>query len=220
MTIGRQYETSDQTGDEYQSSDQYRATDESRLLGDDQFQGEEHESGFPRHDEGRNEDPAQSSAFEPAGTSEGGTFDGTPDLGRDGSPADSRDDSFGESRDDALGETHDKEAHDTWETPSATSGSDDLATVVPADTRVVETPAVDDGSRAPEHALDDRSTALQGAFVDDPDTAVKDAAALVDDAIQHLMDNLQNDRSGDSSTEKKRLAFQRYRAVHEVLTRV
>jgi hypothetical protein len=70
------------------------------------------------------------------------------------------------------------------------------------------------------HAADSQWSALQGAFVDDPDAAVRDAAALVDEAMSTLLASLQTDRSGETSTEQKRVAFQRYRAVHEVLTRV
>jgi len=203
MTIGRQYQTSDpQTSDEYQPSEdgQFGST------ADGQFRTTE-DGQFPTTEDGQfrseDDDPSQTSVFEPVGTSEEGTLDGSSEL----TPDASRDESF-----DA--------AQDQWETPSQTGGANDLPSDLSADTRVVETPVVEDGARAPEHALDDRWSALQGAFVDDPDTAVKDAAALVDDAMQQLLQNLQSEQSGDSSTEQKRLAFQRYRAVHEVLTRV
>jgi hypothetical protein len=87
-----------------------------------------------------------------------------------------------------------------------------------ADERVTDEPV----SAAGTHALSSEWQSLQGRFVDDPDAAVGEAAALVDEAIRRLLESLQDETTsevGDTSTEQKRLAFQRYRAVYEVLSR-
>ena len=60
---------------------------------------------------------------------------------------------------------------------------------------------------------------LQGQFVDDPAGAVRQAAALVEDAMAQLHRSLENLADGDS-TEDLRRAFQRYRAVHDALIEV
>ncbi len=62
-------------------------------------------------------------------------------------------------------------------------------------------------------------TQLQGRFVDDPAGAVRQAAALVEDAMAQLHQSLDRLADGDS-TEDLRRAFQRYRAVHDALIEV
>jgi hypothetical protein len=72
------------------------------------------------------------------------------------------------------------------------------------------------------HALSTEWQSLQGRFVDDPDAAVAEAAALVDEEIARLLESLRQSTSAtvdDTTTEQKRVAFQRYRAVYEVLSR-
>jgi len=56
-------------------------------------------------------------------------------------------------------------------------------------------------------------TQLQAQFVDDPAAAVKGASALVEEAVERLLQ-----RSGQQDTEELRAAFLRYRDLHRSLT--
>ena len=56
-------------------------------------------------------------------------------------------------------------------------------------------------------------TQLQAQFVDDPAAAVKGASALVEEAVERLLQ-----RSGQQDTEELRATFLRYRDLHRSLT--
>ena len=77
---------------------------------------------------------------------------------------------------------------------------------------------------APDAAGDFRSrwSAVQGAFVDDPTKAVRDADELVNQVLKSLADSFADQRAafdGDRgpSTEDLRIALRRYRAFFERL---
>lgn len=63
---------------------------------------------------------------------------------------------------------------------------------------------------------DERWHELQSRFVDDPVAAVREAAGLLDEALDDLRRSIPQDSDG-GSTEQLRLAFQRYRDAYQSL---
>jgi hypothetical protein len=105
-----------------------------------------------------------------------------------------------------------------------TMTADEAAMTV--DDRAVRIPVTDqhpDGSQerpSTDLATDDGEWArLSGVFVDEPDRAVKDARASVERSVATLLADAASrcDPDGSRSTEDLRMAFRRYREIHQTL---
>jgi hypothetical protein len=132
----------------------------------------------------------------------------------------------GSAGDPFTGDTFTDTSSDSPADPSSLSSAEDDASagetsVVP----VIATGSVEDGDPAApgapaspaETAATGASTVdwreLQGKFVDDPESAVKEAGAKVEQALSELRSRIE---SGD--TESLRTAFRRYRDLHADLS--
>ncbi len=124
--------------------------------------------------------------------------------------------------------SEDEQSRDEGSDPHGRLGTADL--VREADS--VDARADATGEREPLFAGDDaerfrgRWQEIQAAFVDEPQTAVKDADGLVAELMQRLAETFSEERSrlekqwggdGEVSTEELRVALQRYRSFFDRL---